>query len=126
MHRNQFKARIEELRSIKGDGALDPHGLDWLEKTFMSHHYLPIPNLYPNGIGGVRLEWGTVRWGIWLGGVELLLDVDLKTRQSLFYEWNKNSGKSVSKKIDHSKDISWNWVSDRLFYWESKHVLGRN
>ena len=117
MNRHIFKTRIEELRSLKGDEALDPDGLDWFEEEFDTNFFPPY--LYPNGMGGVRLEWVSVYFNgvVWEYPAELSLDIDLKTKRAFWHEWVKESDMDASKELDLSDDADWVWLEDRLFYW---------
>ena len=111
MHRTEYKARIEELRALKGDEALDSDGLDWLEEAFNTKYpeHLPLPCLDPDGIGGVFAEWD-------IEGYEVTLMIYLSSTRAY---WNE---KSEDRNVDYGKQLylcdtsDWDWLIDRLSY----------
>ena len=113
MNRTEFKAQIQVLRSLKGSRALDPDGLDWLERTFEKEYpdHLPLPRLDPDRIlRGVFAKWDTE-------GYEMTLIIFLSTTRAYWNVASKKGNYDNGKHILHlcEKD-EWDWLIDRLSY----------
>lgn len=108
-------SRLDEFRILKngwfeGKGQPPkPEGLDWLTERFEICYSdeLPLPFLYPTAEGGVQAEWS-------LGGWEISMDIDLKTKQAYWHQLNSTTDEDTDQEIDLSTVGGWEWIGERI------------
>lgn len=108
---NDIGARLDEFRSLR-DGWLDgegvapvEEGLDWLARRFATQFPddLPLPYLYPTAEGGVQAEWS-------LGGHEISLEIDLKTKAGEWQMLDLASQEASNEALDLDGDNAWHSI----------------
>lgn len=115
-------ARLDEFRNMRdgwldGEGAAPDHaGLDWLAESFKRFYPddAPLPFTYPTPSGGVQFEWSA-------GGQEISLEVDLRTRQSVWHRLNISTLSDDERELNLESAASWNWIGAQIV-----RLSGRN
>ena len=107
--------RLGEFRDMKagwldGDGIAPARaGLDWLAESFERWYpdNAPLPFTYPTPSGGVQFEWST-------GGQEISLEVDLRTRQSVWHRLDASTLSDDERELDLEEAASWQWIGAQI------------
>ena len=108
-------ARLDEFRDMKdgwldGDGIAPAHGgLDWLAESFERWYPddAPLPFTYPTSSGGVQFEWSA-------GGQEISLEVDLRTRQSVWHRLDIAALSDDERELNLEAAENWKWIGAQI------------
>ncbi len=108
-------SRLDEFRNMR-DGWLDGDGiaparagLDWLAESFERWYpdNAPLPFTYPTPSGGVQFEWS-------VGGQEISLEVDLRTRQSVWHRLDMSTLSDDERELNLEESASWQWIGAQI------------
>lgn len=108
-------ARLDEFRNmidgwLDGEGAAPAHdGLDWLAESFERFYPddAPLPFSYPTPSGGVQFEWSA-------SGQEISLEVNLRTRQSVWHRLDIATLSDDERELNLESAASWNWIGAQI------------